>query len=106
MKLLQRSKLPHPPPLKTKQNKTKKRSTLKMGMAAQVYNFSTKEVEAGELEDSLDYLEALPKKASTREMAQQLQACTLFRKDLSLVSSAQCGWLVTCNNNSKGLDAS
>lgn len=80
-----------------------------MGMAAQVYNLSTKEVEAGDfykLEDSLDYLEALPKKTSTREMAQQLQACTLFRKDLSLVSSAQCGWLVTCNNNSKGLDAS
>lgn len=36
-----------------------------MGMAAQVYNLSTKEVEAGDfykLEDSLDYLEALPKK--------------------------------------------
>lgn len=29
-------------------------------------------------------------------MAQQLKVCTLFREDLNLVSSAQCGWLVAC----------
>lgn len=38
-------------------------------------------------------------------MAQQLQVCALFQEDLNLVSSAQCGWLVTCNI-SKELDAS